>query len=63
MNDPSVVNDFMQVTFASDKRSLSLLKLENTGAVLSHCVSLMNSKYEAYNITGLKSIHKIFNAF
>jgi len=53
MNDPSVINDFMSVTFVSDKRSLNLLTFENGGAILNHCLSLLNSKYEAYHVTGL----------
>ena len=62
LKDLSVVNDFMSETFAQNQR-LELLTYENTPALLAHCFSLINSKYESHSIAGIKAYSSIFNVF
>ncbi len=62
MNDPSIVNDFLAETF-SKQLKMDLLTMENTPALLAHCLSLINGKYESHTLNGVKAYSHIFNAF
>ena len=62
LNDPSVLNDFIGETYAQNQK-MDTLSMENVSAILQHCLSLVNSKYEAHSITGIKASGNIFNVF
>ena len=62
LNDPSVLNDFLGETYAKNQK-LDTLSMENVSATLQHCLSLVNSKYEAHSITCIKASGNIFNVF
>jgi con80 domain of Katanin len=62
INDLSVLNDFMSDKFADNKK-LEVLTIENAPALIGHCLTLVNSKYEAHTHTGVKSYGNIFNVF
>ncbi|TNV83313.1 hypothetical protein FGO68_gene14301 [Halteria grandinella] len=62
MNDLSVLNDFLSDTFAQNQR-LEVLTIENAPAVIGHCLTLINSKYESHTVTGVKTCGNIFNVF
>lgn len=42
---------------------MDTLSMENVNAILQYCLSLVNSKYEAHSITGIRSSGNIFNVF
>jgi len=56
------VNDFISDTFALNQK-LDLLNMENTPAILAHCLKLINSKYESHVNTGIKAYNNIFKVF
>ncbi|CDW90005.1 katanin p80 wd40-containing subunit b1 [Stylonychia lemnae] len=62
LNDLSVVNDFVADTFAVNSK-LDLLNMENTPAILAHCLRLINSKYESHSNTGIRAYNNIFKIF
>ena len=62
IKDLSVVNDFISETFASNVK-LEVLTMENAPAVLGHCLTLVNSRYESHSNTGIKAFGNIFNLF
>eukprot|EP00347_Sterkiella_histriomuscorum_P018687 403344559 len=62
MNDLSIVNDFMSETLAQNQK-LDLLTMENTPAILAHCLRLINSKYESHTFTGIQAYNNIFKIF
>ena len=62
LNDLSVVNDFISETFAQNLK-MEVLTIENAPAVLGHCLTLVNSKYESHAMTGIKAFGTIFNVF
>ena len=57
-----MLNDFLGETYAKNQK-LDTLSMENVSATLQHCLSLVNSKYEAHSITGIKASGNIFNVF
>jgi con80 domain of Katanin len=62
LNDTSVTNDFIAETFAQNQK-LEHLSMESAPAVLAHCLSLVNSKYEAHMINGVRAYRNVFNLF
>lgn len=58
MNDTTVVMDTLNNTFAKENR-IGSLNYENIAAVVPLAQTLVNSKYEAHILTGLKSIYNI----
>lgn len=54
MNDPSIVMDVLNNTFAENIKVESL-NYENIAQILPHAMSLINSKYETHLLAGLKS--------
>jgi len=62
LKDQSIINDFMGETFAKNL-SLEVLTMDNAPAVLAHATTLINAKYEAYNLVGIRSYQNIFRFF
>ena len=42
---------------------METLTIENVPALLGHCMTLINSKFQSYNITGVKAYNNIFKVF
>jgi hypothetical protein len=60
--DTSLVMDFFNYAFVKEKyRNLGLVTMENAAALLAHLYSLINSKYETYQIVGWKALKVIFD--
>jgi len=62
MNDPSIIMDVFNTTFAEGQR-LDVLTLENVPAVISLSLILIKTKYDCYIYAGLKTIHNVFKIF
>lgn len=54
MNDPCVVMDVLNSTFAKNLR-IEMLNYENVAQLLPHAQLLVNSKYETHIMAGLSS--------
>lgn len=62
MNDLSVVMDVLNSTFAQDKK-IELLNYDNVCSLLPHAMTLVNSKYETYINTGLRTTANLLKHF
>ena len=62
IKDMSIVNDFISETYSKNER-LDTITMENCPAILAHCLSLINSKFQSYNINGIKAYNNIFKIF
>jgi len=59
--DTSLIMDFFNYTFVKGTpTNLNLVSMENAAALMAHLYSLINSKYETYQIVGIKALRKIF---
>eukprot|EP00347_Sterkiella_histriomuscorum_P009360 403341515 len=58
MNDTSTVMDVVNNTFAENQK-VDILNYENISTITTHCVTLVNSKYETHILAGLKAILNI----
>ena len=58
----SVANDVLNSTFAKNQR-LDLLNYDNIAAIMPHCISLVNSRYETHILTGLRTTLNILRQY
>ena len=56
------MNDFLSDTFAANAK-MDLLTIDTAPAILGHCLTLVNSKYESHTLTGVKASGNVFNVF
>jgi hypothetical protein len=42
---------------------MEVLTIENAPAMVGHCLTLINSKYESHTSTGVKACSNVFNIF
>lgn len=63
MKDLSVSNDFFYYSLVKNDINKVPLTLDNVITILPHIMSLINSKYEVYIKTGIKSAWNILKSF